>query len=149
MSKYRSMKGYDALDDIDRRLSAIEHRLLTEQIPEEGQRMNGKFPNQDECRVYFSGFGREDCWEGFYFHYESLGWRSGANVPISNWRAKATEWMRQNALPEPVLEPKQETASKTPRVITIDDLRAAQEQGAVPMPSDIRDKLKRLGMQNI
>lgn len=86
------------LGDLEARVKALEHRLLTQQKPVNNP---GK-PTLAEVRVHFAGCGRSDAeadYEGFYSHYEAVNWVSGTGQQITNWKHKASEWMRKNPAP--------------------------------------------------
>ena len=59
-----------------------------------GGRLYGGFEPPDQNLVYrwFCARGREECWERFYWHYQSIGWVSGKN-PVVDWTALAQKWL--------------------------------------------------------
>jgi len=132
MSRYRGMKGYDALDDIDRRLSDIERRLLTQDEP----RAFGNKPSETECKVYFQGHAREELWQAFWFHFEANGWTGPNGKPLANWRARADKWMLDN--PKAAEPPKRE-----PLRVREGELARPADSNAEPIAKEEIDRIRR------
>lgn len=135
------------LADLEARVKALEHRLLTQQEPVN----NPSRPTKAEVRIHFEGCGRSDPeakWEIFYDKYDSQDWIAGNGVKITNWRSKASEWMRLNPKPEsPPVQAVSVVSEYVPkRNATLDYLKAQTEVEGVPMPDEIRCKLAALGI---
>ena|ERR1700722_15120434 len=129
-----------------RRLDAIERRLLCEDAP----RLNhpGR-PTALEVHVHFRQCGRTDDaadWQGFFDHYDAVDWISGTGQPITNWKAKAGEWLRRNPKPAPVEEPAVEPDRTVRESFVIPQPRSLIEPGAVPAPPELRDMLRKVGI---
>ena len=140
------MTDSERLSEIERRLSDLERRLLCEDTP----RLNhpGR-PTALEVHVHFRQCGRTDDaadWQGFFDHYDAVDWISGTGQPITNWKAKAGEWLRRNPKPAPVEEPAVEPDRTVRESFVIPAPRTLIEPDAVPMPPEIREKLRKVGI---
>lgn len=52
-------------------------------------------PTKEDCVKYFlSKDGTKELAVDFYLHYKAQGWKTGGNMPLVFWRAKADKWMQ-------------------------------------------------------
>lgn len=101
-------------------------------------------PTLEEVTAYMTEIGIGHLAEQWLDHYEANGWRVG-KVPMKDWRAACRTW-RNSEFNTPAPVPPKETPKPAARPVPIAETPFDSNHQPVPMPDDVRKKLRNIGL---